>query len=220
MFKYLAAAAVIAAASPAFAAVTAFTDRGSFNAAAGALATETFNSVVADRSFNNKTIAFQGFTVRGDDPLGQAGGNNYIDVTPLNNALSPPNFSVDGTTLLNAVVFPNSTSVTFTFSRAITAVGFDTRRMQNLPTLMQISVGGETFIPGVLPLFLGYVSDTPFTTLTFSGQAGAEFGDSFSIDNFSFSANAVPEPASWAMLIAGFGLVGAAARRRRTAVAA
>jgi hypothetical protein len=31
---------------------------------------------------------------------------------------------------------------------------------------------------------------------------------------------AVPEPASWAMLIAGFGLVGAAARRRRTVIAA
>lgn len=30
----------------------------------------------------------------------------------------------------------------------------------------------------------------------------------------------VPEPGTWAMLIAGFGLVGAAARRRRTAVAA
>ena len=30
----------------------------------------------------------------------------------------------------------------------------------------------------------------------------------------------VPEPASWAMLIAGFGLTGAAMRRRRTAVAA
>lgn len=29
------------------------------------------------------------------------------------------------------------------------------------------------------------------------------------------SINAVPEPASWAMLIAGFGLIGAAARRRR-----
>ena len=34
------------------------------------------------------------------------------------------------------------------------------------------------------------------------------------------TAMAVPEPASWAMLIAGFGLVGAAARRRRTVVAA
>jgi hypothetical protein len=30
----------------------------------------------------------------------------------------------------------------------------------------------------------------------------------------------VPEPASWAMLIAGFGLVGAAARRRRVALTA
>ena len=33
-------------------------------------------------------------------------------------------------------------------------------------------------------------------------------------------SGAVPEPASWAMLIAGFGLVGVAARRRKIAVAA
>jgi hypothetical protein len=32
-------------------------------------------------------------------------------------------------------------------------------------------------------------------------------------------AGAVPEPASWALLIAGFGLTGAALRRRRTAIA-
>lgn len=38
--------------------------------------------------------------------------------------------------------------------------------------------------------------------------------------NFQFSsANSVPEAASWAMLIAGFGLVGAVARFRRYAVA-
>ena len=35
-----------------------------------------------------------------------------------------------------------------------------------------------------------------------------------------FAASAVPEPQNWALLIAGFGLVGVAARRRRTAVAA
>lgn len=34
-----------------------------------------------------------------------------------------------------------------------------------------------------------------------------------------FIAGAVPEPATWAMMIAGFGLVGAAARRRRTDLA-
>jgi len=35
---------------------------------------------------------------------------------------------------------------------------------------------------------------------------------------FSASIAAVPEPATWAMMIAGFGVVGAAARRRRTNV--
>ena len=42
--------------------------------------------------------------------------------------------------------------------------------------------------------------------------------------NYAFrwegGAGGVPEPATWAMLIVGFGLVGAAARRRNTAVAA
>lgn len=36
---------------------------------------------------------------------------------------------------------------------------------------------------------------------------------------YQLSGQAVPEPASWAMLIAGFGLVGAAARRRRVLAA-
>jgi hypothetical protein len=42
-------------------------------------------------------------------------------------------------------------------------------------------------------------------------------GQGYTIDSLTFG---VPEPASWAMLIAGFGLVGAASRRRRAAVAA
>ncbi|WP_313669041.1 PEPxxWA-CTERM sorting domain-containing protein [Sandarakinorhabdus sp.] len=43
------------------------------------------------------------------------------------------------------------------------------------------------------------------------------------VENWSgltIGAPGVPEPASWAMLIAGFGLVGAAARRRRQTVSA
>jgi len=42
-------------------------------------------------------------------------------------------------------------------------------------------------------------------------------GQGYRIDSLTMG---VPEPASWAMLIAGFGLVGAASRRRRAAVAA
>ncbi|WP_332769656.1 PEPxxWA-CTERM sorting domain-containing protein [Phenylobacterium sp.] len=39
-------------------------------------------------------------------------------------------------------------------------------------------------------------------------------GNSFELDNIAV-ATAVPEPATWAMMIVGFGLMGAAVRRRR-----
>lgn len=51
------------------------------------------------------------------------------------------------------------------------------------------------------------------TTLTFTQNGGDDFRGSI-IDNVSIAA--VPEPATWGMMILGFGLVGAAVRRRRT----
>lgn len=45
-------------------------------------------------------------------------------------------------------------------------------------------------------------------------------GGGFELDNVTVgTVTAVPEPAAWAMLIAGFGLVGAVMRRRRIALA-
>ncbi len=40
-------------------------------------------------------------------------------------------------------------------------------------------------------------------------------GNSFEVDNFAGSIGVVPEPATWAMMIMGFGAVGAVIRRRR-----
>ena len=74
----------------------------------------------------------------------------------------------------------------------------------------------------------------PFTTYstTFraanSGSFRLVFGDSSALpsdnqgailDNVSLSITAVPEPATWAMLIIGFGFVGSAVRRRRATTA-
>lgn len=60
-----------------------------------------------------------------------------------------------------------------------------------------------------------------FTLAINAGGAGFQFGDdeSWGIDNFALSAQSVPEPTSWAMMITGFGIVGFAMRRRRMIVA-
>ena len=54
------------------------------------------------------------------------------------------------------------------------------------------------------------------STLSFAAGDSGPFGAA--LDNVSVTG-AVPEPAQWALMIGGFGLVGAASRRRRLAVA-
>jgi uncharacterized repeat protein (TIGR03803 family) len=72
--------------------------------------------------------------------------------------------------------------------------------------------------------FAGQVADAAgnlYGTTRGGGAPGK--GAVFKLSDVGFNepdVAAVPEPASWAMMIAGFGLAGAAARRRRQAVAA
>jgi hypothetical protein len=53
-------------------------------------------------------------------------------------------------------------------------------------------------------------------TLTYNADAISDSGTRSVV--FSFSGGAVPEPASWAMFIGGFGLIGGAMRRRKVAI--
>ena len=66
--------------------------------------------------------------------------------------------------------------------------------------------------PGVVSIVLNQAAIDAYNAAGDGAQAFAIGG--------ALSAGAVPEPANWAMLIAGFGLVGAAARRRNAALAA
>jgi hypothetical protein len=87
-------------------------------------------------------------------------------------------------------------------------------------SLLATSITHSTGSPPNLDwkLFSGsFVADAPTALLLFNetsggGNAGVLF------DAVSISA-AVPEAATWAMMIAGFGLVGAATRRRRSGLA-
>jgi hypothetical protein len=61
--------------------------------------------------------------------------------------------------------------------------------------------------------FIGFIGSGPLT-ITFSND------DELDTVSFLSGTGAIPEPASWILMIAGFGLVGASARRRRAVVAA
>ena len=64
-------------------------------------------------------------------------------------------------------------------------------------------------------LFQAWTTGSDYIT----GLTFASTGNSFEVDDIS-GTSAVPEPATWAMMITGFGLAGAAIRRRRTSFAA
>lgn len=79
------------------------------------------------------------------------------------------------------------------------------------------SIGGNAVVLGRFGMQFSLAGTDPQDLWT-------EGGGSISRVEFSYELGrltaGVPEPASWAMLIAGFGLTGAAMRRRRVAVAA
>jgi len=95
----------------------------------------------------------------------------------------------------------------------------------------EVSFGGETQLSTLMPNPSRGIQPWALETMTFTPTAASQILKFVAagtpnglppvslIDGVSLT-EAVPEPASWAMLIIGFGLVGAAARRRRNAVTA
>ncbi len=76
----------------------------------------------------------------------------------------------------------------------------------------------ETALNPTVSTFRGFISNGSLTSLSF--LIGDEEGVWPSLDNLHLgTAAAIPEPATWGMMIAGFGLVGLAMRRRTLRVA-
>ncbi|WP_235927667.1 PEPxxWA-CTERM sorting domain-containing protein [Sandarakinorhabdus rubra] len=90
----------------------------------------------------------------------------------------------------------------------------DVTQRPDFPSLM--------FSPFGNPLFLGlsFRQGNPTTSAQQLALPGQQLNVGNLIINVQEIGGSVPEPSSWAMLIAGFGLVGAAARRRRVVAAA
>jgi ABC-type uncharacterized transport system permease subunit len=117
-------------------------------------------------------------------------------------------------------------TLTLRFNAPITAFGATFAGYNNVDQ-SRIGIGADLVNPGPSDFlgqrFFGLVSDTPFDTLNFVFINPGNFAsDIFSIDDALFGnavAPGVPELSTWAMLITGFGAIGAMPRRRRIAVA-
>jgi hypothetical protein len=105
----------------------------------------------------------------------------------------------------------------------ITSVGYDWGSIDRFNFIKAYS--GDTLVSTIygsaFPPATGAIGSTAtnkFVTLNYAKSSNVDklvFGsdtNSFELDNISVAA--VPEPATWAMLVVGFGLVGAAKRRR------
>lgn len=94
------------------------------------------------------------------------------------------------------------------------------------------SIDHQWFFNNVLYMANPFLNTDGFVFHTLSGKSGNLWGNSpdnytlgtwtpvagFAISTGNASIAAVPEPASWALMLGGFGLIGSAMRRRSTSV--
>ncbi|QTD55384.1 PEPxxWA-CTERM sorting domain-containing protein [Parasphingorhabdus cellanae] len=208
MKKLLLATAAISAsfmATSASAAIIVYTDQASFDAAAGVTTTETFDSFTTAAQFNAAPVDAGPFTVslsgNSNNPA-----QNLIGPAPTNGS-----FDVNGTPNLSGRI-SNGGSIFLTFDSSISSFSGIFNEINNgNPNKTLLFAGGEQVAP--VDGFFGIVSDVAFTTIEFQTIAGAD--DGFALDNVQFGA--VPEPATWAFMIFGFGAIGGAMRRQRKA---
>lgn len=163
--------------------------------------------------------------------------NDFGNLFLINNGGSPsnPNTRLDqatingSTRIFNGALIPSYNVVGLPGDIFLNSFAFGRTRtgdINNLPTLVTDVTQRPDF-----PSFLFAPGGTnPFMSLQFrrgNPTAPTQIAGlpvhSLSVSNLTFQVQeltGVPEPSNWAMLIAGFGLTGAAMRRRRGQVAA
>lgn len=197
------ASTVVASAAQAVTPTITYTDRAAFLAASGLTVFEGFEQ---DRP-SAESQSFGAFTVS------ETNGSNtvYLDGDAgVSQGSKAAEMLDNGNSIFNIV-----------FDSSIKSLGFDFVTSDNTT----VTIGGATsttlnLLAGI-PTFFGITSTDGFTTLTFD-PSGAPFA--FGVDSLAYSGSLAsvvspaPEPATWAMMIFGFGMTGAAMRRRKSAV--
>ncbi len=193
----------------------------------------TVNTLVIGSFVSDTTVDFGPISVSRNNG-GTVNNSGIYDLGVASTSGNTIDISPNGT-------FPNSNGdinggVTFTFDNPVNSFGFEvgdwgtccqpSRLFISFDGGAPILVGtsltdGDVFLTNGEPIvFVGAFDDSnTFSNVQFWGDGSGEYlliGGTLryaTLDKGSLPA--VPEPASWAMMIAGFGAVGSAMRRRR-----
>jgi hypothetical protein len=222
MIRQLAIIASLAAAAPAFAQIQ-WTDwtQAAQGGAVGTLAGGTVTATVNAGSIHNWNLG---------------GGTDYWR---MGGGVTRPAYDgVSNIPMNTDFIAPDTGSYTFTFSEPlddlyIAIISLGQPGVQTRWTFSEsftlVDQGPGAFGNGVFTIAGNQISageahgiirfDGPLSSLTLT-SANGEFWSGLTFGTSGpATGGVIPEPATWSLLIAGFGLVGAAIRRRRTAVA-
>ena len=158
---------------------------------------------------------------QGNLPQASLGGTAGTVNVPADKVLLHPGNS-DSLSVYGAFVAPTTSEYSYTID--LQSIGTDTTDGTRYTPFT--SIGGVVTLlggGGALPTYLSTGSLSGTIVLAAGEQFGViidrntvYYGDSTS---FVATVGAVPEASTWVMLVAGFGLVGAAARRRKSVAA-
>lgn len=142
------------------------------------------------------------------------GGFNFIATATTNDlcasisATSPANCSRD----LEVAFGGNASAISFNFvANNTNTIGADIGDVQIFSGVTLLG-SVDVFVVDGTSATKDTVALTGFSNVTRIVISSTDFGGVL-YDDFAFELDAVPEPSSWAMMIAGFGLAGAALRR-------
>lgn len=214
------AAAVVFAAVPAHATTTLYTDVVTFEGKLGTSVVDDYQDPGYVFSQNDATMS------------GVIGETRYETTGFPDNNLVP---TITGTTEQyycagcngSFNLYFDATSVTT--GNGVFGVGFDffnTNANVNFDALVTFGDGStELYDLDIIGFpnfqFFGITSDDLISSIAFGPDGGTTQAGSFGIDNLTIgdmgAMGAVPEPATWAFMIFGFGAIGGALRRGRKA---
>ncbi|MEG3125549.1 PEPxxWA-CTERM sorting domain-containing protein [Sphingomonas sp. GB1N7] len=202
----------------AFAAPVIYTSGTAFNAAAGTVTTVDFQGCSASSLSANQTVSSSG------PCSGVPTGVTFS--APTNNNLYIAGAGQSGnTTTALGLNLPLGGNITIGLNSLATAFGSDLFQnfgggnQSGLNAAFLVSLFNGSSLVGTYNVsvasgtgsFFGLTGSDAFNRVTVSQSGGYAV-----LDNVRFNVAAVPEPATWGMMILGFGLMGGAMRRRST----